>query len=292
MEIQEIQPGALSAGQHFDRLFAVVQRLRAPDGCPWDREQTPMSLRSDLMEEAWECVEAIGEQDAAHVQEELGDVFLLATMIAWMHQEQGRFQVAEVLDGISAKLIRRHPHVFGDAVARDSAEVLDQWARIKETVEGRPKKDSVLDQVKKSLPPLERAWQLQKKAAKAGFDWTREEGLWEKLDEEIQETREAWQALQDSRQAGQAAGPEVLEHRQHHLEEELGDLLFMVVNLCRFMKVDPNLAMQRCNSKFESRFHHVERSMKAGRQELHRDNIDAMEAFWQEAKALERQAKD
>jgi tetrapyrrole methylase family protein/MazG family protein len=157
----------------FGRLYSIVARLRAPDGCPWDREQTPASLRGSVIEEAYELVEAVDERDPRHVAEEAGDLYLLATMICYMSEQEGAFSVADSLAGIGAKLVRRHPHVFGEAVAATPDAVLKQWDEIKEKVEGRRGKDSLLDAVSRALPPLERAYKLQKKAAKAGFDWAR-----------------------------------------------------------------------------------------------------------------------
>jgi len=155
----------------FGRLCGIVETLRAPGGCPWDREQNPSTLRGDLIEETYECIEAIDEQDPPHIKEELGDLFLLVTMLSYMHQQEGPFTVADALNSVSEKLIRRHPHVFGEEKVKDSAQVLQNWARIKVEQEGRKPKDSALDEVSRALPPLDRACKLQKKAAKKGFDW-------------------------------------------------------------------------------------------------------------------------
>jgi len=167
----------------FKSLYDVIVRLRAPDGCPWDREQSPASLRECLIEETYECIEAIDEENPAHIKEELGDIFLLVTMLAYMHEEKGVFSTADVFQTICEKLIRRHPHVFGELQVKDSDEVLNNWAKIKVTQEGRKPKDSILDEVSAGLPPLDRAWKLQKKAAKAGFDWPNLEGVVEKINE-------------------------------------------------------------------------------------------------------------
>jgi tetrapyrrole methylase family protein/MazG family protein len=261
----------------------VVKRLRAPDGCPWDIEQTPESTRANLIEEAYECVEAINEKDPAHIREELGDVFLLATMLAYMYEQEGAFSVSDSLEEVSDKLIRRHPHVFGDAVAADSAAVLKQWDEIKVKVEGRKTKDSVLDKVSRALPPLERAYQLQKKAAKVGFDWLRAEDVWDKVAEELTETREACGELVASGADGEDHGG-VGEAAREHLEEEIGDLLFSVVNISRFLKVDPAVALHRAIGKFDRRFRHVEKSMKARGHEMCPDTFAEMDALWDEAK--------
>jgi tetrapyrrole methylase family protein/MazG family protein len=274
----------------FAALYDVIVRLRAPDGCPWDREQNPASLRGDLIEETYECVEAIDEKDPAHVKEELGDLYLLVTMLSYMHQQEGLFTVEEVLRGITEKLIRRHPHVFGEQKLRDSAEVLENWARIKVEEEGRKPRDSVLDQVSRGLPPLDRAFRLQKKAAKAGFDWPDLEGVLAKVREELGEVEAAIEAVAGDRAPelpgdGEAApqGPEAPGPREA-LEGELGDLLFSAVNLCRYLGVDPSVALQRTNAKFQGRFKYVEQRMRESGQQMTADQLALMDRYWEEAK--------
>jgi tetrapyrrole methylase family protein/MazG family protein len=258
----------------FGRFFEIVRRLRAPDGCPWDLEQTPLSLRGSLIEETYECVEAIDEGDAAHICEELGDVFLLACMISYMHEQAGIFSVSNVLDKLSEKLIRRHPHVFGDVTAHNSAlnsdDVLANWARIKVEQEGRKPKDSVLDEVSRALPQLERAFELQKKAAKCGFDWTDVSAVFDKVEEELGELKEA-------------AG----EEDERALENELGDLLFSAVNLCRFLKINPSVALQGANAKFTRRFKYAESVMKEAGTPMTTAERAIMEKLWNEAKSKE-----
>jgi tetrapyrrole methylase family protein/MazG family protein len=286
----------------FGRLYETIQRLRAPGGCPWDREQTPMSLRETLIEESYETVEAITEaegqsstsdgergspegqsslqQRRAHVCEELGDVFLNATMISYIYEESGDFTVEDSLNEVADKLIRRHPHVFGEtegfagpesAGKTDTAEkVLAQWDVIKRGVEGR-KADSILDEVSRGMPALERSAKLQKKAAKAGFDWKTIDDVWPKVEEELAELREAV-----------AAG------KTNEIEDELGDLLFAVVNIARHLKVDPGVALTRTNSKFTRRFKHVEQSMKKAGIPMDKDHLREMDGFWDEAKRAEK----
>jgi len=251
----------------FKALYDIVTRLRGPGGCPWDREQDSFSLRGNLIEETYECIEAIDEKDPAHTKEELGDIFLVATMIAYFHEEDGLFTVADALQTVCEKLVRRHPHVFGEAKARDASEVLDNWAKIKVEQEGRSPKDSAMDEVSAALPPLDRAWKLQKKAAKAGFDWPSAEGASAKITEELGEALEA--AKSGAREK---------------IEEELGDLLFAVVNLCRHFKVEPSVALRKTNSKFAKRFRHVEKRMRETGQEMRPGNLSAMDRFWDEAK--------
>ncbi|MDR0669745.1 MAG: nucleoside triphosphate pyrophosphohydrolase [Treponema sp.] len=274
-------PAAERAWASFRDLYNVIVRLRGPGGCPWDREQNPLSLRGDLIEETYECVEAIDAKEPAHIREELGDLYLLVTMIAYMHQEEGAFTVGETLDGIAEKLIRRHPHVFGDLKVKDSGEVLENWARIKVEQEGRKPKDSILDQVSRGLPPLDRAFKLQKKAAKAGFDWPDVEGVIAKVREELEEARAL---LPTVRQEAPAPG----EHLSAEaLEGELGDLLFSAVNLCRYLKVDPSVALQRTNVKFERRFKRVEQLLKENGLEPGPENFALMDRYWEDAKREE-----
>jgi len=256
----------LNPSSAFQALYETIVKLRSPDGCKWDREQTPSTLRGDLVEETYECLEAIDENDPDHIAEELGDLFLLAAMISYMHEQEGKFSVADVLTKVNEKLIRRHPHVFGEVKVKDSDEILQNWARIKVEQEGRKPKDSILDEVSSGLPPMDRACKLQKKAAKAGFDWSDMDGVIEKIIEEIDEVKDAY---------GQNSGI---------LEEELGDLLFSAINLCRFLKVEPSTALRRTNVKFSERFKYVEKKMKETGKDMKKENIDTMEKFWNEAK--------
>jgi len=264
----------------FKELYDVIVRLRSPGGCSWDREQTPHSLRGDLIEETYECIEAIDQHDPGHIKEELGDIFLLVTMIAYMHEQEGLFSVADVLKAISEKLIRRHPHVFetgsgnGNRPALSPEETLEAWARIKVEMEGRKPKDSILDEVGRGLPPLDRAWKLQKKAARAGFDWPDTAGVIGKIKEELEEVEEA--AAGVTADAGKPVNAA--------LEGELGDLLFSVVNLCRFFNIEPSLALQRTNTKFTERFKYVEKRMKESGREMKAQNLAVMDEYWNMAK--------
>jgi tetrapyrrole methylase family protein/MazG family protein len=280
----------MDIGEAFKGLYGVIARLRAPDGCPWDREQTPLTLRESLVEETYECIEAIGEKDSSHAREELGDIYLLATMISYMYEQEGLFSVQDVLREVSEKYIRRHPHVFGDVKVRDSAEVLENWRQIKVTQEGRKPKDSILDEVSRGLPPLEKAQKLQKKAAKLGFDWPEVQDVIVKLEEELTEVKEALVSLRASGESGDESSPEtgVTGTFQSDLEDELGDLLFSAVNLCRFLNVDSSIALDRANAKFTRRFKHVEKQMKENKMEMRRENLKQMDNFWEEAKAEER----
>jgi tetrapyrrole methylase family protein/MazG family protein len=274
----------MTESEAFKRLYDVIVRLRGPGGCPWDQEQNPQSLRGDLLEETYECLEAIDEKDPAHIREELGDLYLLVTMLSYMHQEEGLFTVAETLEGIGEKLVRRHPHVFGETKVKDSAEVLRNWAKIKAEQEGRGPKDSVLDEVSRGIPPLDRACKLQKKAARMGFDWSAVEDVINKVWEELGEAEEI---LADSAMAESADSIDAGSGKAATaLEAELGDLLFSVVNLCRFLKIDPSVALQRANVKFEKRFKYVEKTMKEQGQEMKKENFALMDRYWEEAKGL------
>jgi len=252
----------------FKKLVGIVARLRSPGGCPWDLEQTPLSLRGDLLEETYECIEAIDEHNPLHVKEELGDLFLLVTMLAYMHEQEGLFSLDSVLEGISEKLIRRHPHVFAEnKTSLSSGEVLKNWAKIKIEQEGRKPKDSLLDEVKNGIPPLDRAFKLQKKAAKVGFDWPDAAGVVSKIKEELLEAENA---------AANASASD--------LEEELGDLLFSVINLCRFYDIEPSLSLQKANIKFLKRFKYMENCMKENGLEMNAENMELMDHYWNEAK--------
>ncbi|PLX41224.1 MAG: nucleoside triphosphate pyrophosphohydrolase [Deltaproteobacteria bacterium] len=251
-------------GGKFSRLVDIVAKLRAPDGCPWDREQTPETILPYLIEETYEAVEAIENSDAPHLCEELGDLLLEVTLLAQMHAERGDFTVADSLDSICEKLIRRHPHVFGEESADDSETIQKNWTRIK--AEEKPGR-SLLGGVPRSLPALHRARRASEKAATVGFDWSHAEEVVEKLDEELAELREAM-ALRD----------------QSNMEEELGDVLFAVVNIARHLKIDAESALHRTTEKFTSRFNYIEETLKARGIDPAAASLEEMERLWQEAK--------
>jgi tetrapyrrole methylase family protein/MazG family protein len=264
----------MTVSESFKALYDTIVTLRGPNGCNWDKEQTPSTLRGALVEETYECLEAIDTDDPSHILEELGDLYLLVTMIGYMHEQEGKFTVADVLNQIKNKLIRRHPHVFGDVKVNSVDEILDNWKAIKVNQEGRKPKDSILDEVSSELPQMDRAFKLQKKAAKAGFDWPDTEGVIAKIREELEEVQEARKNNCTQEKAD-----------NHQLEEELGDLLFSVINLCRFLKVEPSVALHRTNSKFIERFKYVEKKMNETGQEMKKENLDVMESFWNKIKS-------
>ncbi len=273
----------LTPGQWFEKLVAVQARLRAPNGCPWDREQTHQSLRTYLIEEAYEVLEALESGDDAKFAEEMGDLLLQIVFHSQIAREEGRFTVAEVIREIHDKMIRRHPHVFGKTRAKDSAEVLRNWEQIKaeerrssasrgesKDRESGPKEASLLDGVSRALPATLEGFQLTRKASRIGFDWEDAGGVFEKLLEETEELKNA-SKVQD----------------QPKVEEELGDLLFAAVNLSRFLKIDPEIALKKANAKFSRRFREMERlARKSGREfkELPREE---MEALWDATKRAE-----
>jgi MazG family protein len=250
-------------------LRAVMHRLRAPGGCPWDAEQTHESLIPHLIEEAYEVAEAARSGDMAHLMEELGDLLLQPVFHAEIAAESGAFTLDDIARGITQKLIRRHPHVFGDATAKDSAAVLTQWDAIKRTEKG-DLPQSHLHGISKGLPALMRAQKLQKKAAKVGFDWPDTAPVLEKLREETEEIIEAIQSGD-----------------QDAITAELGDLLFTVVNLARKLNVDAETALVAANAKFERRFGAVEDGLKEKGLEFGKASLTEMDAIWDEVKASE-----
>jgi len=250
----------------FAKLCDIVAKLRAPDGCPWDREQTNQSLLPALIEEAYETAEAARAQDDAHFREELGDLLLLVVMHAQIARETGRFDIEEVIEHVSDKLIRRHPHVFGTSEARDAGAVLKQWEAIK-----REEKNAdlhYLASLPKALPALVRAQKAQSKAARVNFDWTALPDVIAKVEEELRETKEA-----------------IRSEQQERVEEEIGDLLFAVVNLARKCKIDTETALQSATDKFVVRFNRLEDELKTRGKKLGDVELAEMDAIWNDIKA-------
>lgn len=250
-------------------LIDVMKTLRSPGGCPWDIVQTHESLRRNLIEECYEVIEAIEAKDSKGLCEELGDLLMQIVFHARMAEEAGLFDMQEVIDGITEKLIRRHPHVFGDVSVADAAEVMVNWEKIKK--QEKPERQSAIDGIPIQLPALIYAEKVQRKAAKAGFDWTEIGPVWDKCAEEFAELREA-----------------VAEQDADHMEDEFGDLVFAVVNLARFLKVDPELALRRANKKFSRRFKAVEKKVLDSGKDWSEYDLPQLDKFWEEAKGLER----
>lgn len=249
-------------------LREIVARLRGPDGCPWDREQTPQSLIPSLIEELYEVIDTLERADHVHLREELGDLLLHIVLQVQMAEEKKLFTFDEVTAEICEKLIRRHPHVFGNVQAGDAAAVLKQWDEIKRAEKnGQARSQSLLASVPKSFPALLRAAKLQHKAAKIGFDWPDAEPVYAKIEEEIAEVR-----------AAVAAG------NQKDVEDEIGDALFSVVNLSRKLHIDPELALQRASDKFADRFAEVEQLANAQNLDLHSLDLSELDVLWDAAK--------
>ena len=246
-------------------LEEIVRILRAPGGCPWDAEQTHQSIRRNFLEEAYEAVEAIDEGSPEHLEEELGDVLLQVVMHARMEQEAGRFDLDGVADGICKKLIFRHPHVFGDVAVSGTGEVLSNWEALKRKEKGQATNTDALEAVARALPALWRAEKVQKKARKAGFDWPDVSGALDKLSEELEELKTA-----------AAEGTNVA--------EELGDLLFSAVNAARFLKVDPEDALNGATDKFIGRFRKVEAQAAAQGKAMEDMGLEELDALWERAK--------
>ena len=247
------------------RLKEIVARLRAPDGCPWDREQTHASLRALLIEECHEVIDAIERADDANLCEELGDLLLHIVMHAQLANEREAFTLDDIAATICEKMIRRHPHVFGDKLAVDSEAVLKQWEQIKREEKGD--NAGVLDGVARSLPALLRSQTLQKKAARVGFDWPDVEPVYEKLSEEIGEIREAVGA-----------------NNPAAIEAEVGDLLFSAVNLARKLGVDAETALSGANKRFAARFQHIEQTLRSNGREVEGTSLEELDRIWEQAK--------
>jgi MazG family protein len=267
----------------FDDLVQLMARLRSPEGCPWDREQTYATLAPMLLEEAYEAFEAVEEARegrATELRDELGDLLFQIVFYAQVAKERGDFQIADVTDAIHTKMVRRHPHVFADASADDAAEVLRNWEAIKaeekraagkETAE---KDSSLLDGVSAKAPALMEAHQLSTKAARVGFDWQSLEDIFDKLHEEIEELRAA---IREHK--------ETAESEQTRVREEIGDVLFAVTNIARHLQAEPEAALKVTNRKFRKRFRYIEQKLKERGRTLDAATLDEMEELWQEAKS-------
>jgi MazG family protein len=250
--------------QLFRDFLNIVRRLRRE--CPWDREQTHQSIRQSLIEEAYEVVEAIDNHDMDGLKEELGDLLLHVALHSVMAEEEKVFTISQVLKGVNRKLVRRHPHVFGSVAATTAHEVRMNWEKIK-MEEGRA---SITEGIPKKLPALLRAHRLQDKASKVGFDWKRKKDVWKKVEEEIDELRKAERS------------------RHHHrVEDEVGDLLFSLVNYSRFLRVNPELALRRSIEKFTQRLRYVEKELKSRGKRLEHSTLREMDALWEKSKDLD-----
>jgi len=262
---------ANSAGAAFDALLSLMARLRAEGGCPWDREQTRASLKPYLIEEAYEVVQAIEESDIDHLVEELGDLLFQVVFHCQVASEAGEFGMVDVLERLTAKMVRRHPHVFGGSVVKDAGEALAQWERIKHAeANGDERPRSVLDGVPGNLPALLRAQRLQVKVGRVGFDWARWEDAWSKVREEVEEVDEAMRGADAAR-----------------VRDELGDLLFAMVNVARLQGFDAEDCLRHAADKFTRRFKEVEADMRAGGRTVSEVSAEELDRAWETVKARE-----
>jgi tetrapyrrole methylase family protein/MazG family protein len=271
----EPSPASAEAGALFARFVELIARLRAPGGCPWDREQTHETVKPMTIEEAYEVAHAIEEGDDEELAGELGDLLLQVVFHASIAEERGAFRLERVIERVAEKMVRRHPHVFGDDDAATSGEVLRNWEALKaQERAARGKEDgSMLDSIHKGLPAVMEAFQMTTKVSRVGFDWKEAEGALGKLDEEVLELREAIATKVDP----------------SRVAEEVGDLLFAAVNVARLTGVDPESALKAANRKFRRRFRHIEDRLRAEGRKPAESTLEDMDRLWEEAKRAERQ---
>jgi nucleoside triphosphate diphosphatase len=297
-----------TTGERFERAVAIMERLRAPGGCPWDREQTFDSIKPYTLEETYEVLEAIDNRDWPELAGELGDLLLQVLFYAEMAKEQGSFSIEDVLDRLSSKLVDRHPHVFGDVKADTSAEVKRNWEALK--VEERKKKQgqadadpakekqSILSGVSSAMPSLLEAYKLSSRAAQAGFDWPNMEGLFDKLHEETGELREHLKEFPAPGPRPQGRGVAgsgrtvIPANLQASLEEEVGDLFFVLVNIARYLSLDPESSLRKTNRKFKRRFQWMEARLRESGRTADEAPMEELESLWQQAKAQEKPAAE
>ena len=295
-----------STGERFERAVSIMARLRAPGGCPWDREQTFDSIKPYTLEETYEVLEAIDNRDWDELTGELGDLLLQVLFYAEMAKEQGTFSIDNVLDRLSNKLVNRHPHVFGDVKAETSAEVLRNWEALKAEEkkkqlaargEDSGKKNearSALEGISGAIPSLLEAYKLSSRAARVGFDWPNVEGLFDKLSEETSELKQNLKEYpapgpQPHSQGVAGSGrPPVSEELRARLEDEVGDLFFVLVNIARYLSLDPESALRKTNRKFKKRFQFIEEKLRGSNREPRQASMEELESLWQQAKQQEQ----
>lgn len=295
-----------TTGERFERAVSIMARLRGPGGCPWDREQTFDSIKPYTVEEAYEVLEAIDNRDWDELRGELGDLLLQVLFYSQMAQEDTKFSIDDVLDRLSDKLVHRHPHVFGDVTAETSADVLRNWEASKAEEKkkklgaggGRTSKaepaESVLAGVSSAMPALLEAHKLSSRAAHVGFDWPEISGLFEKLEEEADELKDELQQIPSlakpaARGVAGSGKPQVSEELRHRLEEEVGDMFFVLVNIARYLSLDPESALKKTNRKFKRRFQWMEEQLRASGRTPQQATMDELESLWQQAKQKERE---
>src|ERR1051326_634408 len=264
-----------TTGEKFERLVAIMATLRGPRGGPWDKEQDFNSLKPMLVEEVYEVLEAVENNDFDGVAEELGDLLLHIVFHAHLGHEAGHFDINTVIDNISEKLIRRHPHVFGNATAGTADEVIKNWEAIKakekeQRLKSTREQRSLLEGIPSKLPAIHEAHQISSRAARVGFDWPDVDGIFEKLQEEVRE-------LKDVISSGDG-------DKRDRLEDEIGDMLFVIVNIARYLKIDSESALKRANRKFKSRFQYMEKQLAGQGKSLDQTSLTEMETLWQRAK--------
>ena len=263
-------------GAKFEKLVEIMATLRGPNGCPWDKQQDFNSLKPMLVEEVYEVLEAVENNDPEGLSEELGDLLLHVVFNAQLGKEAGTFDIDTVIQKISQKLVRRHPHVFGEESASTAEEVIKNWETIKaqekaEKLKSRtPEQRSLLEGIPSKLPAIHEAHQISSRAARVGFDWRDVEGIFDKLQEEVQELKEV------------LSGDD--ERHRERLEDEIGDMLFVIVNIARYLKIDSESALKRANRKFKSRFQYMETELSNQGKTLEEASLEEMEALWQKAK--------
>jgi ATP diphosphatase len=272
-----------NTGERFERAVSIMARLRGPGGCPWDREQTFDSIKPYTVEETYEVLEAIDNRDWDELPAELGDLLLQVLFYSQMANEQDKFSIDDVLDRLSEKLVSRHPHVFGDVKAETSSDVLRNWEAIKrkeKEQQGSPNQQSqsVLAGVSSAMPALLEAHELSSLASKVGFDWPNTNGLFEKLDEEVQELQQELKHVPESKSKAVPS----------NIEEEVGDLFFVLVNLARHLDVDPESALKKTNRKFRRRFQWMEHQLNLSGRSPKDASMEELESLWQQAKESER----
>jgi len=296
-----------TTGERFERAVSIMARLRAPGGCPWDREQTFDSIKPYTLEETYEVLEAIDNRDWEELSGELGDLLLQVLFYAEMAKEEGTFTVDDVLDRLSQKLIDRHPHVFGDVKVETSSDVLRNWETLKaeekkKRVQARggsaykkkEQPDSVLSGVSSSVPALLEASKLSSRAARVGFDWPSIDGLFDKLHEETDELKENLRDFPAPGPRPQGRGlagsgkQQVSPELRERLEDEVGDLLFVLVNIARYLSLDPESALKRTNRKFKRRFQWMEERLKASGKTPHEASMEELESLWQQSKQQDK----
>src|SRR5215813_3537712 len=269
---------SVKTGPKFERLVDIMATLRGPNGCPWDKQQDFNSLKPMLVEEVYEVLEAVENNDFEGLSEELGDLLLHVLFNAQLARESGRFDIDTVIDQISDKLVRRHPHVFGNESASTPEEVIKNWEAIKAQEKAQKLKNrtteqrSLLEGIPSKLPAIHEAHQISSRAARVGFDWPDIEGVFDKLQEEVRELKEVISAGGDDKQ-------------REKLEDEIGDMLFVMVNIARYLKIDSESALKRANRKFKTRFKFMEKQLAEQGKTLDKTSLAEMEALWQKAKS-------